>query len=133
MSEENVEIVRRSVEAWNAGDIDGAVAHMHGEIEFFPLRSLLEGKGYHGPEEVRQYLSESLPEEWDFVRVEAEEWHEGGDEVVMVGTFNARAKASGIEVRLPVAYRSRVQDEQITFVQIYTNPEEALKEARLSE
>jgi ketosteroid isomerase-like protein len=133
VSEENIEIVRSSVEAWNAGDIDGAVAHMHREVEFFPLRSLLEGKGYRGPEEVRQYLSEGLPEEWDFVHVEADSWEHRGDEVVLVGTFNARAKASGIEVRLPVAYRSRVEGGRITFVRIYTNPEEALKEAGLRE
>ena len=36
MSQENLEIAARMVEAFNAGDAEAALAAMHSEVEFIP-------------------------------------------------------------------------------------------------
>jgi hypothetical protein len=45
MSQENVEAVRRAVEAWNADDLDAFLAELDADVEWQPaIESGLEGK-----------------------------------------------------------------------------------------
>jgi ketosteroid isomerase-like protein len=52
MSQENVEVVRVGIEAWNAGDTDRALSVFDPEIEF---RSATERKTYRGLDEMVRY------------------------------------------------------------------------------
>jgi ketosteroid isomerase-like protein len=46
MSEENVEIVTRTIDAWNRGDLDGVLAGAHPDLEWHPvLPAGIEGSG----------------------------------------------------------------------------------------
>jgi ketosteroid isomerase-like protein len=49
VSQENVRVVRRAFEAWNAGDLEGVGELLTADTEFIPLRSQLEGAAYQGP------------------------------------------------------------------------------------
>src|SRR5258705_13353210 len=83
MSEENVELVRRTYEAVNNGDSDAVVLYFHPEIEFYAYpRS--PGGVYHGKQAVREYI-ENVWEQFERVRVEVDELLAAGDQVV-VGT-----------------------------------------------
>jgi hypothetical protein len=57
MSQENVEIVRRAMDAFNAHDTDRLVSLVDPEIEF---RSAVERKVYRGPAEVVRFWEEEL-------------------------------------------------------------------------
>ena len=49
MSQENVEIARRLVEWFNAGDVDALRAHSTDDVEIVPFRAELEDTVYPGP------------------------------------------------------------------------------------
>jgi ketosteroid isomerase-like protein len=53
MSQENVEIVREAIEAFNRGDFEAALKWMHRDIEWQTLDAFPDAATYHGLEEVR--------------------------------------------------------------------------------
>ena len=57
MSDENVERVRRSIEAFNAGDIERSIADVAAEFEYAPSGSIPGGEeAYRGPEGWKRFL-----------------------------------------------------------------------------
>jgi hypothetical protein len=65
MSQENVELVRRAVDAFNRRDLDAFVALTDDDVEVIPRSAALEGRDhYHGHDGVRRWLKDlfgSLP------------------------------------------------------------------------
>jgi len=99
MSQENVEIVRRALDAWNAGDFDKWMERMHPEIEWTPaLVQLMEGPEtvYRGISGLRRYWDE-MHAIWDF-RSETAKVHDLGDTVLMLGRILATGRVSGVDV-----------------------------------
>jgi ketosteroid isomerase-like protein len=83
MSEENVEILRRALEAWNAADLDAILELYDPEIELDWSRSRgLEAGIYRGRQAVRGFWS-SLFETFDRVAVFPHEFIESGEHVVV--------------------------------------------------
>ena len=77
MSEENVEIVRKHLDALNAfmrGKISSEawLALWDEEAEFYPLRAQLEGESYLGHDGLMRFVAE-LTEDFEEVRFEIEE------------------------------------------------------------
>lgn len=132
MSRENVEVVRSAFEAWNAGDLDGVAKLMSFDAEFIPLRSLLEGTEYRGPEGFRQFARDAA-EEWEFLRVSIDELHDVGDRVLVLGHFDGRGRASGMDVRFPVGWVVRLRDGKTVHLRTYSDPQEALAAVGLRE
>jgi ketosteroid isomerase-like protein len=132
MSRANVEVVRRAFEAWNAGELDGVGQLLTPETEFIPLRSQLEGAPYRGPEGVRQYARDAA-EEWEFLRISPDEFHDLGERVLMLGHFDARARVSGMDVRFPVGWVARLRGGKITHLRTYSDQQEAREAAGLQE
>src|SRR6478672_7845902 len=106
MSQENVEIFRRSDEAFNAGDIDAWLEEfIDPEIEWHSaLPGLLTQGGtvYRGHEGVREMLRE-IAEVLDEMTAEYSEIHEVGDRVVAIGQIHTRGAASGVATDGPIA------------------------------
>jgi ketosteroid isomerase-like protein len=94
MSRQNVEVVRRAYEAWNAGDLDAAAEFLDPVIEWRMPPNFPEAGTYQGIEEVKSRLEEFL-ESWEEFQVEVEELIETGDRVVALTRSRAEAKASG--------------------------------------
>jgi ketosteroid isomerase-like protein len=132
MSGANVEVVRRAFEAWNAGDLDGVAELLTSETEFIPLRSQLEGAPYRGPEGIRQYARDAA-EEWEFLRISPDEFHDLGDRVLMLGHFDARTRGSGMDVRFPVGWIARLSGGKLVHLRTYSDHREALEAAGLRE
>jgi ketosteroid isomerase-like protein len=134
MSQQNVEIVRRSLESWNSGDFDAWTAGAHPEIEFFSaITRQVEGDetAWHGAAEMRQFWDEwhSL---WD-LNIEVSEVRDLGDTVVALGRMQTRGKASGVELESPVAYVFEFDEGLFRKVRAYLNLREALEAVGLSE
>ena len=61
MSQENVELFRRSVDAFNQRDLDAYLALMDDDVEVVPRMSAIEGEsGYRGHDGVRRWWSSLL-------------------------------------------------------------------------
>jgi len=132
MSQENVEVVRRCLEAWNRGDLDAWVELFDEQAEFFALRSQLEGEPYRGHEGLRQFLVD-FDGEWEYVRFSRLEIRDAGEQVVALAQWDARGRASGIELHVPVGLVATVRRGRIINLRFFSDPEEALKAVGLSE
>jgi ketosteroid isomerase-like protein len=105
MSQENVETVRRSIDAWNGCDVDVWMQGYHPEIEYTSaVLASVEGAQtvYRGHTEMRRFW-----DEWHSVwnlNNDISEFRDLGDTVVALGTYRTRGNASGIDLEGPVAY-----------------------------
>jgi ketosteroid isomerase-like protein len=133
MSEENVEVVRRSFDAIARGELDALLELYDPKIEFQPLTGTrVESGGYRGHAGVRKYFAEAA-EVWDEVRPVAGDVRTIGDEVVVFGHCAIRGKASRIATTSPTAWVVTVCDGMITRHRVYRTNDEALEAAGLSE
>jgi uncharacterized protein len=107
----SVEAVRSSYEAFGRGDLDGALAMMDDEIEWHQAQGLPHGGLYRGLAAVRAAVFDPLDEEWweDF-RADPEEVIGLGEDVIVLGRYTARAKATGAPLDVPFAHVWRFRD-----------------------
>jgi ketosteroid isomerase-like protein len=101
----SVQAVRSSYEAFGRGDLDGALAMMDDEIEWHQAQGLPHGGIYRGLAAVRAAVFDPLDEEWweDF-RADPDEVIALGEDVVVLGRYTARAKATGAPLDVPFAH-----------------------------
>ena len=137
MSEENVEVARRFVDALNAflrGKISSEawLALWDEEAEFYPLRAQLEGESYSGHDGLMRFVAE-LAEDFEEVRFEVEETRDAGEQVVGIGRFRARGRTSGLDLNVPFGAVQRVRRGKIVYARLFSVPAEALEAAGLKE
>ncbi len=132
MSEENLEIALAAVDAWNRGDREAWMALWDEEAEFYPLRAQLEGECYRGHNGLERFLGE-MAEDWEDVRFEIDEARDAGEQVVGIGRFQARGRASGVDLNVPLGVFTRVRRGKIVYTRLFSEPAEALEAAGLSE
>ncbi len=130
MWQANVDIVRRAFEAWNAGDIDRVIELVGPEFEFIPFRSQLEGACYRGADGMRQFARD-VAEEWEYVRIAPDEFRDAGEQVLVLGCYETRGRASGVDVELPAAWVAQLQDGKLVHLRSYSDRDVALAAAGL--
>ena len=133
MSLENVDLVRRSIDAFNAGDWDASLEYMHEEIEWRAPYVVPDQDSYFGHDGVRAFWT-AWTDNFEGFRVEIEELIDAGDDVVVVARIRGQGIASGVEVRSnSFAQVARVRDGKIRWWEIYDNAHDALEAVGLSE
>jgi ketosteroid isomerase-like protein len=129
MSQENVEVVRRSFEAFARGDFDTAFAAHDPSTEWRTAADEPDRQAYRGIIGLRRFVA-SLADTWEdrFAQVmEFEGFIDCGQWVVVPWTAQLRGKGSGIAVRVHETYAVRVQGGQIVCVEEYRSKEQALE------
>jgi ketosteroid isomerase-like protein len=135
MSQENVEVVKRGLDAYNRRDIEALLEELDPEVEWHPaLEVLLGGTAtvYRGHEGVRELLRDAS-EALDEIHVEFSNIQGRGDQVVAIGRIRTRGKASGAETESPLGYVAELRDGRAIRIRTYLDPQEALEAAGLSE
>jgi ketosteroid isomerase-like protein len=135
MSQDDVETLKRAIEAVNRGDVEGLLATLDPDVEWHPgLAALLGGEatGHRGHEGVRQWLQDVLETFAEF-HVELSEILDLEDRLVAVGRIFGRGAESGADTESPAAYLIHLRDGKAIVVRIYLDPEEALRAAGLRE
>jgi ketosteroid isomerase-like protein len=133
MSEENVEVVRKSIDAVNRGDSDAWLGFLSPEVvwESLPLPGFRDV--YRGRAEAREWR-ELLLEVFEEARLEIEETMALSDERVLIGfTQIGRGRGSGLPLEYPTWAILWVADGLITRRQVFRTRDEALEAAGLSE
>ena len=128
VSQQNVELVRQSQEAWNAGGIDALVAMIPPDGEWVVAKENPNARTLRGPDEIRAYLrdwNETMPE----LRYEPAERIDAGNAVVTLGTAAGRAGADGPEVAVKLAFVIRFEDGVPVRTEEYLDEREALAAA----
>jgi uncharacterized protein len=134
MSQENVEIVQAAYRAINDGDDERLLGLVASDIEIVASSGVLLDQGIYRGLEGSVAFRESLREVWgDSLRVQAEDFIEHRDHVVVMARTSARGKSSGAEVDLPVAHVWTIRDGKVVRFQTFARREEALEAVGLSE
>jgi len=130
MSQENVEIVRAAIDAFNRGDLDAVLQDAAPNFELDWSRAMSPLSGVYRLEQVRRFLEE-FTEYWESIRNEPHEFIEAGDLVVVPMTGHARGR-DGIEVTASPTIVWTIRDGAIERVSMYQEKEDALEALGLS-
>jgi ketosteroid isomerase-like protein len=135
MSQENVELVREVFESFLGGDLEKTAQLVDPEVEFHgTVGGLEEGRVAHGlPQAVQTFWGEEDLEAWDERRLEAEEFIDAGDDVVVLLHEFRRGRRSGIELETETAVVVAVSGGRVVRIQGYMDRHAALEAAGLSE
>jgi ketosteroid isomerase-like protein len=126
--------VRRALDAWNRGDLDGWMEPSHPEVEFFSaVASGVEGPEsvYRGPAELRRFWDERHSV-WDLT-IELSEIRDLGDTVLALGRIRTRGVASGVDLESPVGYVFEFDGGLVRTMRAYLDPGLALEAVGLRE
>jgi ketosteroid isomerase-like protein len=98
VAREDVQVVRDVFEAWNRGDLSGVLEHISPDWEWHPAR-LFPGTDavYHGKEGFTRFWN-TFREPWESIRVDVDRVEDLGDRVLVLFTFHAKGKGSGVDV-----------------------------------
>jgi ketosteroid isomerase-like protein len=132
MSRENVEIVRRGIDAFSRAAWEESVELMAPEVEWHDAPDLPEAQRYQGREKVLARWRD-MAEALDQFTVEIEQFFDAGDQVVVFLTSRGRGRISGIEVSRKLAQVYTVRDGRVIKIVGYDNRALALEAAGLSE
>lgn len=132
MSEQNVELHRRLVEAFNARDIEAWIALCDPSIEFHTMMGVGNAV-YYGHDGMRSWHRD-LEEAWgDELRIEPEAYFDLGEQTLAFYVLRARGKQSGLGLALPIAALARWRDGLACYWMTYDNREDALRDLGVSE
>jgi ketosteroid isomerase-like protein len=133
MSQENVELIRRAIEAWNRADIDGWLDQATPDFVWIPAGpAAVERSAYRGRDEVREAMASGW-ETWEEFRFEESEIRCLGESVVWLGRVHARGRASQLELDQEFAIHAVVRDGKLARTEAFLSQAEALEAAGLSE
>jgi ketosteroid isomerase-like protein len=134
MSQENVEIVRRSTDAYNRRDLDRMLENWAQDavLDWSNARAFDAGV-YRGHGEIRAFTEEFLAT-WDEVRFEIVDGPvELGDGLLITENVAYLRGRDGIEVQARSAWLITIRDGEQTSLTLYQTKREALEAARLRE
>ena len=131
MSQENVEVIRRSVEHINRAG-EPAWELFDPEISF-KTRGDIESSGtYTGLDGLQQVVS-GFAGVWESIRWEIQEVIGGGDTLVIAFHIYLRGKGSGVELETDEAWATWMRGGKFLRIEQYGNRQQALEAAGLSE
>jgi ketosteroid isomerase-like protein len=132
MSQENVEVVQRGIEAWNRRHLTTWLAWFAPDAEIDWSRSRAPHKGvYRGRGELEAFW-DVFWSTFEDVQIETHGFTEVGSEVVVSNTGHSRGR-QGIEVIARSTFVYTVEKGQITRLRMFQERAEALEAVGLSE
>ena len=135
MSEENLALARKAIDALNRGDFDALLAFLSPDVVWEALEGVAGiGELYRGRAEVREWIALMLENTEKGIHTEIEQMADLGDDRVFIAVIlTARRRGSG----MPFEYRTWqivwFADGLITRRQVFWTRAEALKTAGLRE
>jgi ketosteroid isomerase-like protein len=130
MSQENVELARRYVEAFNAGGLDATQGLRHPSIEVVDPPNVPDVGVHIGETAARTRVESYLAFGWDG-QFHAPEYLEAGDEVVVI--WRMLGAIEGVPLDLVVCHVYSFEGSKVRRIRQYLSREEALEAVGLSE
>jgi ketosteroid isomerase-like protein len=131
MSRENVEIVRAILDGWARGDFRVGADLLAADFEWKQRPDAVE-PGSHRGEAVGTALRQ-LFEVWENYRIEAEEYIDAGDAILVVCRVRGTARASGLELDQHLFVLWKARDGKLISLENFRDRGEALGAVGLSE
>ena len=130
MSQENVELMRRTFDRWNAGDREPDPEIVHPEIV---VHSAMTNATYHGYDGLRRWIAE-IDEQFDDWRLAIDQFRGVSESrLLALGAVHVRGRTRGVAFDQPMAVLLTFAGQ--TLIELRTIPDhvEALEAVRLSE
>ena len=132
MSQENVEIARRAIDAFNRIDVDLFTTLTTTDFQWSPSMVAIEGEIFRGSEGIAAYFA-SLGNAWDEFVILPDSFRDLADLVVMLGGLRGRGKNSGVTVDASLGMVFDLRGEKIARIRGFLDHAETLRAAGLSE
>jgi ketosteroid isomerase-like protein len=127
MPPENVEVVRRSIDAFNRRDLRELAELCHEDLEFVSVLTAVEETSYRGKDAFARYLA-VMDQTWEEWRTEDHRIFDGGDDrVAGVLRLIGKGRHSGVPVEREVGLAYTIRQGKIWRLRSYLNPVEALE------
>ena len=130
MSEENVEIVRRSYAAWQRGDVPAMLEDVDPDIVIY--RAEPDGTTWQGPEGLVDVIADWTGN-FDEFSSSVDDFTDAGDRVIVRMHQRGRGQASGVEVEADFWCVHTLKDGKLIRYEIYTTKSQAFEVAGLEE
>jgi ketosteroid isomerase-like protein len=128
MSEENMEVLRAFIDAFNQEDWEAALEHMDSGFEFDGSRAIGPVHGVVKLDQVRAFMDEFFGL-WEAVRVEVDKFVEAGEQVAVSFTNYHRGR-DGIELKVRPSMVWTIRNGRVAHGCLYQEWEEALEAVR---
>jgi ketosteroid isomerase-like protein len=134
MSQENVEVALKHVEALRRRNVDALIALTSPDVKWEDAVFWSEPTHVYRGEVALRAWFQAVIEPWESLDAEVEEVTEAGDERVFLGgVITARGHASGAETQIRGWFVLWFADAKITRRQVFLDRGEALRAAGLEE
>ena len=126
MSEENVEVVRATYDAWNRNDFDAWIDNFDPEVQWSAL--LEEFRGSAGIRHAWRTWKVDLQ-----LEVRIDDIRDLGDSVLALGELTGTGRITGLNLSAEIAQLASFRDGRILAFRDFASHAEALEAAGLSE
>ena len=127
MSQENVDKTRDYIEAYNRRDFDAALSDCDPDVEWVLPEHQSSDSGV-GPYQIRRFW-EGLDDTWDELRLDPQEFVDGGDRVAVRLRYYGRSR-SGLELETEMYHQiTTFRDGVMVRIEYVTSWEQALEAA----
>jgi ketosteroid isomerase-like protein len=130
MSKEDVEVVSRALAAFSAKDADAFAELTTRDLEWRTGLGAVEGEIFHGHEGVHTYF-ERLRSAWEEFRFLADEFHDLGGVVLVLGRLEGRGRGGGVPITSPVGAVWDLREGKVWRLRAYLDQAQAAAVAGL--
>ena len=132
MSQENVELAHRVIDAVERRDLARLISLTDPEVEWRSAFVVTGGGLYRGHAGMREYVKD-MNDAWEIVRLDVDHELGVGDIVIFVGRIHYRGKGSGVEAESESGYMLKFRQGRVVRFRPFRDPERALEAVGLSE
>ena len=126
---QNIEAIKRGYDSVGQGNFDGMLALIDPDVVVRDRPESPDPRIYHGHQGAREALAAS-DETFVGFELEPEEFIGEGDYVIVVLTMRGTGRGSGVKVEERIAHQWKVRDGKAVELQVYSDPDDAVRDAR---
>ena len=129
LTQGNVEIVRRAYEAIHVRDVDRLKTMTTPDL-VLRASPATDGKVHHGPEGIGE-IFQAIRDRWQEFRVQALEFYDAGNRVLVLGTILAKGKNEDA-MASTAGQVWTLEDDKVVSVEAFLDTESAIRAAGLT-
>jgi ketosteroid isomerase-like protein len=126
---QNIEAIKSGYDSVGQGNFDGMLALIDPDVVVRDRPESPDPRTYHGHQGAREALAAS-DETFVGFEMEPEEFIGEGDYVIVVLTMRGTGRGSGVKVEERIAHQWKVRDGKAVELQVYSDPDDAVRDAR---